>query len=394
MSGALLLKAHAASYRAELIEEVLPFWLQHGLDHDEGGFYSCLGRDEALLDDDKSGWVQGRFTWLLSRVHSELGGDLGCYEAAQRGIDFIRQRGFAPDGRMWFQLDREGRGLRKRRYAYTEFFGAMAFAEWFRISGDEEARVEALRLFRLACSDMRGGRGPEKFEPERPAKALGVPMITLGVAHVLEDCGCGEEVRAEREAAVAELRGDFTHPGSGALLESVGLLEDLSGHMDCRVVNPGHSIEAAWFLMEEHHRRGCDALLADALRVLDASWELGWDKEHGGLLSLVDVSGAPVQELWAELKLWWPHCEAILAFLNAAKATGDKAHLDRWRIVHDWTYERFPDPEHGEWFGYLRRDGSVMNQAKGNLWKGPFHIPRMLLMASSLCEELAGSLGD
>lgn len=386
------LRRQATLYREELTERVLPFWLDHCVDRGEGGFFSCLDHDGALLDDDKSGWIQGRFTWLLSRLHAEVDQDAGYFEAAKSGIDFIRRRGYAPDGRMWFQLDRAGRGLRKRRYAYTEFFGAMAFAEWYRISDEESAREEAERLFTLACGDMRGGRGPAKFEPVRSARALGVPMITLGVAHVLEDCGCGALVAEERESALNLLRGSFTHADSGALFESVGLGSDLQGHLDGRVVNPGHSIEAAWFMMEEHRRRGGDELLRDALQVLEGSWRLGWDAEHGGLLSLVDVTGAPIQELWAELKFWWPHCEAILAFLYAARATGEATHLERWRLVHDWTYEHFPDPVHGEWFGYLRRDGSVMNRAKGNLWKGPFHIPRMLLVASGLCDELAGSL--
>ena len=393
MSDSASLREQAARYKADLEEGVLRFWLPHGVDTEHGGFFSCLDRDGALLDGDKSGWIQGRFTWLLARLHTEVDQGAGYLEAAQRGIEFIRQHGYAPDGRMWFQLDRAGRGLRKRRYAYTEFFGAMAFAEWHRCSGDESARVEAQRLFKLACEDMRGGRSAGKFEPVRAAKALGVPMITLGVAHVLEDCGCDDAASEEREAAVLELRHGFTHADSGALLESVGLGGDLSGHMDGRVVNPGHSIEAAWFLMEEHRRRGGDGLLADALAILEGSWGLGWDPEHGGLFSLVDVSGAPAQELWAELKFWWPHCEAILAFLYAARATGDPVHLERWRLVHDWAHTRFPDPEHGEWFGYLRRDGSVFNQAKGNLWKGPFHIPRMQLLASSLCDDIAGSLG-
>ena len=128
--------------------------------------------------------------------------------------------------------------------------------------------------------------------------------------------------------------------------------------------------------------------MSDALRILDGSWELGWDEEHGGLFSLVDVSSAPVQETWAELKFWWPHCEAILAFLHAALATGDEAHIARWRLVHDWSHAHFHDRENGEWYGYLRRDGSVLNPVKGNLWKGPFHVPRMQLIAAKLCDEL------
>ncbi len=384
-------REHAAKYRKDLLEDTLPFWLSHAVDSEGGGFVSCVDRDGAWLDDDKSGWVQGRFTWLLARLHAEIGPRKEWLEGAQHGIEFMRRCGYDEDRRMWFHLDRSGRGLRKRRYAYTEFFAAMAFAEWSRCSGDEEAGAEARRLFQLACDDMRGGRGPAKVEPIRPGKALGVPMITLGAAHVLEDCLEEPGVEEERTRAVAELRNDFFHPELEVLLECVGPDGELIDHLDGRHVNPGHSIEAAWFLMEEARRRGAPEVLTDAVRVLDGAWALGWDDEHGGLLSLVDVSGRPVQELWAELKLWWPHCEAIIACLCAARATGEERHVDRWRQVNDWAHAHFPDPEHGEWFGYLRRDGSVMNEAKGNMWKGPFHVPRMQWMAAELCDAMAGS---
>ena len=392
--NAAQLRSQSEAYRADLIDDVLPFWLRHGVDEVHGGFFSCLDRDGALLDTDKSGWVQGRFAWLLSRAHVELDGDPSLLGAAKGGVHFIRERGYCDDRRLWFQLSREGAGLRKRRYAYTEFFAAQAFAEWGRASGDAEATREAARLFALACGDMRGGRAPAKVEPVRPSRALGVPMITLGVSHVLEDCGLEDEVRTERAAAVKALLDGFIHKPTGALLELVGEEEDLSAHFDGRVINPGHAIEAAWFLLEEHHRRADPEVLEFALQALDAAWGLGWDDEHGGILSLVDVTGAPVQELWAELKLWWPHCEAILAFLYAYRATGDPLHLERWMAVHDWAYDHFPDAEHGEWFGYLRRDGSVLNQAKGNLWKGPFHVPRMLLFGAKVCAELAEESGS
>jgi len=380
----------SGKYRRGLLEDTVPFWLEHAIDKEHGGFVSCLDQSGVWLDDDKSGWVQGRFTWLLSRLYATVDQKDEWYQAAEHGIRFMRRSGFRSDGRMWFQLDREGRGVRIRRYAYTEFFAAMAFGEWARISGDEEAGEEALRLFRLACEDMRGGRGPAKHEPLRQGKALGVPMITLGVAHALEDSIGGDGVAEERARAIEELRNEFLQP-DGALLEQVGPEGPQLDRLEGRHLNPGHAIEASWFLMEEARRRDHPGLISDAIRVMDAAWELGWDEKHGGLLSLVDVTGGPVQEPWAELKYWWPHCEAIIALLYAARATGEQRHVDRWTLVSEWAHEHFPDPDSGEWFGYLRRDGSVMNTAKGNLWKGPFHVPRMQLMAAELCEYLAGA---
>src|SRR5687768_14777675 len=83
------------------------------------------------------------------------------------------------------------------------------------------------------------------------------------------------------------------------------------------------------------------------------------------------------QEYWAEMKFWWPHAEAIIASLLAWTLTGD-AKYARWHeMVHDWAYRVFRDRQSGEWFGYARRDGVISTTLKGNMWKGPYHIPRM-----------------
>ena len=116
-------------------------------------------------------------------------------------------------------------------------------------------------------------------------------------------------------------------------------------------------------------------------------WRRGWDAEYGGLLYFVDVNGLPVQEYWHDMKFWWPHNEAIIATLMAYQLTGD-AKYARWhQQVHDWAYQHFADPEHGEWYGYLHRDGRISVPLKGNLWKGPFHLPRMQLVCWMLLAE-------
>ena len=58
--------------------------------------------------------------------------------------------------------------------------------------------------------------------------------------------------------------------------------------------------------------------------------------------------------------------------------------------IHEWSWKHFPDPEYGEWYGYLRRDGAVSSSVKGTLWKGPFHIPRMMLVCWQICKEMMG----
>jgi N-acylglucosamine 2-epimerase len=147
---------------------------------------------------------------------------------------------------------------------------------------------------------------------------------------------------------------------------------------DGRTVLPGHAIEVGWFILEEARLRNRDArLIRLGTTILDWSMEIGWDRDYGGLLYYRDAKGMPGTEYWHDMKFWWPHNEAIIATLLALELTGD-AKYARWhRMLHDWAYAHFPDPIYGEWFGYLHRDGSLATRLKGNMWKGPFHLPRM-----------------
>jgi N-acylglucosamine 2-epimerase len=187
--------------------------------------------------------------------------------------------------------------------------------------------------------------------------------------------------------SLAAIERHFVKPELRAVMEQVGPNGEVLDHHDGRTLNPGHAIEAAWFILHEGRFRGDARLCRLGLDILDWMWERGWDTEHGGLLYFTDLRGLPVQEYWHDMKFWWPHCEAIIATALAWKMTGDVRYAERHRRVHDWSFRHFADPEHGEWYGYLRRDGSVSSRAKGTLWKGPFHLPRMLFYCQSLLAE-------
>ena len=122
------------------------------------------------------------------------------------------------------------------------------------------------------------------------------------------------------------------------------------------------------------------------LRILAWMWVRGWDREHGGLCYFTDLKGLPVQEYWHDMKFWWPHNEAIIATLPAWKLTGVPRCAAMHQQMHEWSFAHFSDKECGEWYGYLHRDGRLSQPAKGNLFKGPFHLPRMLwFCAGELC---------
>jgi len=380
-----------AVYRDGLLEDTLPFWIEHSVDREHGGFMFCLDRDGTVIDTDKGMWQQGRFTWLLATLYDTVAKREEWLELAAHGVDFIRRHGFDADGRMFFQVTREGRPLRRRRYVFTETFAAIALAAYAKAAGDDRAAQEARDLFRLV---IRYGTTPGLIEPKvnpqtRPAKGMGLPMILIATAQELRDT-IDDPIAGEWiDRSIGEIRDHFMKPELEAVMETVGPGGELIDHFDGRTLNPGHAIEAAWFILREaKHRDGDPELIRMGTTILDWMWKRGWDQQYGGILYFRDVKDLPVQEYWQDMKFWWPQTEAIIATLMAYQMTSDGKYA-RWHtLAHDWAYEHFPDPEYGEWFGYLHRDGRLSVPLKGNLWKGPFHLPRMQLICWKLLEEM------
>lgn len=383
------------TYREGLLKETLPFWLKHAVDAEFGGYITSLDRDGAILDTDKSVWFQGRFAWLLSTLYSSVEPRQEWLRAAQSGIEFLRDYCFDADGRMFFLVTREGKPLRKRRYIYSEAFAIAAFAAYGKAAGDESAQKQALELFgRMTHALTTPGFLEAKVDPlTRPMKGLAVPMITIVTAQILRESianpDCNALCNGWIDRCIAEIERDFIHPEWKAVLEVVTPDGGFIDHHDGRTINPGHALEAGWFILEESRRRGGDARLRDiGLQIIDYSWHQGWDEEYGGILYFRDVKRWPVQEYWHDMKFWWPQNEAIIATLMAYRETGDEKY-SRWhQMAHDWAYAHFHDKEQGEWFGYLHRDGSLSSRAKGTMWKGPFHYPRMQLICWQLLEEM------
>lgn len=379
-------------YRDGLLNDTLPFWIRHAVDRECGGFLFCLNRDGAVMDTDKPIWLHGRFVWLLATLYRTVEQRPEWLELARHGLDFLTRHGFDRDGRMFFQVTREGRPLRKRRYLFSESFAVIALAAYSRAAGDERAARQALDLFRLIIRHhTTPGLLASKVDPgTRPMKGLAMPMILISTAQVLRaatrDPICDEWI----ERSIREIERDFLKEEFQCVLENVGPNGEFLDHLDGRQLNPGHALEAGWFILNEaRHRRRDPALIRLGCQIIDWSWQSGWDSEYGGLFYFRDAKGLPATEYWHDMKFWWPHNEAIIATLLAYSLTGDPKYLRWHQQVHDWAYAHFPDPEHGEWFGYLHRDGTLSTPVKGNVWKGPFHLPRMQWFCWKLLEEMS-----
>ena len=382
----------ASLYREDLTQNILPFWLEHGWDKEHGGVYTCVDREGRLMDSTKSVWFQGRFAFTCCFAYNNVEKRPEYLEAAKSTLDFIEAHCFDTDRRMYFEVAADGTPLRKRRYIFSESFAAIAMAEYSLATGSREYAEKALAVFK----DMRRFLGTPgllapKYLPTVEMQGHSITMIMINVASRLKKVIDDPELDKQIDESLHALKTYFIHPEFKALLETVGPNGEFIDTINGRVINPGHCIETSWFLLDVAMDRGGDKELIDlAITILDWSWEWGWDKEFGGIINFRDCKNFPPQDYSQDMKFWWPQTEAIIATLYAYKLTGDEKYLERHRQISEWTYAHFPDTEHGEWYGYLHRDGSVAQPAKGNIFKGPFHIPRMMVKAYSLCREMLG----
>lgn len=384
------LKACALKYHADLVTNILPFWLANGLDRVNGGFYTCVDRDGTLMDTTKSVWFQGRAAYTFASAYNQIEPRAEWLEASRSGIDFIEKYCFDTDGRMYFEITADGKPLRKRRYLFSESFAAIAMAEYSLASGDPAYAKKALDLFkRILYFKNTPGALAAKYTDNLQLRGHSLPMILLNTASRIRWAISDPVLDAQIEESINEIRTYFMHPEFEAVLETVGMNGEFIDTGLGRTINPGHAIETSWFLLEEARYRGWDKeLVKMATTILDWSWKWGWDEEYEGIINFRDCRNLPHQDYSQDMKFWWPQTEAIIATLYAYRATGDKKYLEMHQKVHNYAYAHFADKEYGEWYGYLHRDGRVAQPAKGNLFKGPFHIPRMMIYALLLCDEM------
>ena len=383
----------ADRYQDDLKENILPFWLKYGLDRVHGGVYTCVDRDGTLIDSTKSVWFQGRFGCICAYAYSNIEANEEWLRASKSCVDFIEQHCFDTDGRMYFEVTAEGKPVRKRRYVFSECFAAIAMSEYAIASGDKSYAQKALALFKqiLHFINTKGILEPKYCEGVE-MQGHSITMILINTAARIREAIPAVELDEQISLSIETLQRYFIHPEFEALLETVGPNGEFIDTIIGRTINPGHCIETAWFLLEEAKYRGGDPQLTEvAVKILDWSWKWGWDKEYGGLINFRDCKGLPVQDYSQDMKFWWPQTEAIIATLYAYEATGEERFLHMHQQISDWTYAHFPDAEYGEWYGYLHRDGTVAQPAKGNIFKGPFHIPRMMIKGFMLCRDMIRS---
>ena len=377
-------------HRDGLLNDTVPFWMKHTIDREYGGYLNHLDCDGTVINTDKPVWLLGRFAWLTAMLYNEVETRPEWLETSRHGIDFLEKYCFDTDGRMFYEVTRDGRPLRKRRYVFTETFGVMAFSEYALAAKDEKRLDKAKQLFKLLVHYHNNPELlPAKVYPQtRKAKSHAMAMILLCVAQQMRRTGEDSIYEDLIDNSLREVFEDFMKYDKKALLETVAPDGQMLDGPQGRCVNPGHAIETAWFIMEESRHRNAPELLEKACTILDWSLELGWDDQFGGILNFVDIEGKPPAQYEHDMKFWWPHIEALYACLLAMYLTGREKYEKWYEKLHEYSYSHFPDKKHGDWFKYLHRDGTIASTVKGSNWGGPFHLPRMQFNCWKLLEKM------
>lgn len=389
------IKQWAESYKRDLTENIMPFWMEHGWDKVNGGVYTCLDRDGSLMDSTKSVWFQGRFAFICAYAYNNVEKNPLWLEAAKSTLDFIEKHCFDKNGRMYFSVTADGKPLRMRRYVFSETFAAIAMSEYALATGEQKYAERAMQIFEDTQRFLTTpGILASKFEETVQLQSHSIIMILINVGSCIRKVINDPKLTQQIDDSIAKLKKYFMHPEFKCLLETVGMNGEFVDTNMTRTINPGHCIETSWFIFEEAKLRNWDKDMTDmALQIFDWSWDWGWDKQYGGIINFKDCKNLPPQDYSQDMKFWWPQCETIITSLYAYLATGDDEYIYKHQRISEWTYAHFPDNELGEWYGYLHRDGTVAQPAKGNLFKGPFHIPRMMVKAYSLCQEILNKEG-
>ena len=384
-------KQLAQQYKSELLDRVMPFWMEKSIDKEFGGYFTCLERDGEVFDTDKFIWLQGREVWMLSTLYNKVEKRQEWLDAAIQGAEFLKKYGHDGNLNWYFALDREGNPLVEPYNIFSYTFAVIAFGQLSIATGNQEYAEIAKKTFDIVLSkvDNPKGRWSKAAPGARALKSFALPMILCNVALEIESLLDKDFLDKTIETCVHEVMDVFYRPELGLIVEHLSTNNEMVDCMDGRLLNPGHAIEAMWFIMDLGKRLGDQALIEKAVKIALAEVEYGWDEKYGGIFYFMDRLGRPMQQLEWDQKLWWVHIETLITMIKGYELTGSEECLAWFERIHDYVWSHFMDPEHPAWFGYLNRQGEVLLTLKGGKWKGCFHVPRGLMQVYQSLERIA-----
>lgn len=423
MSEKISYNEQKSFYVNHLKTVLLPFWLKRGMDEEYGGYYTCFDNSgEKLLSHDKYTWSQGRMVWLLSRLATmdefSEAEKQRFLDLAQKGAKFLMDNCLLENGNCTFLMTREGKPKPQQpggdydTSISADCFVILGLSQYAKVTEDKEALEFARQLYHSVMKRVESNQyKTEPYPVPKGYKTHGLRMGMLEISTVMADLlnsfadPEGDKIDQKADAFMEEILRDYV-ADNNVLHEMIG--EDggfVSDTLLGRYVNPGHTIEDIWFILNQAMKKERKDILYKTIEILKKTFDIGWDKEFGGLFLFVDQDGGQprgciegienetmVQKVlndWSS-KLWWPHSEALYTTLLTYKLTGDPECLALYNKVYEYTFNTFPNPntEIGEWIQIRNRKGEPEQKVVALPVKDPYHIIRNMILIIELMRDI------
>jgi cellobiose epimerase len=390
----------SARLRAELTGNILPFWMKHTADRENGGFYGAISNSlEVDYTAKRSAILCARILWTFSAAYRHFGTP-AYRQMAEYAYETLTSAFWDSDfGGVYWSLNPDGTPLEPRKHHYAQAFAIYGLSEYFSATQHEHAKKLACELFGLleqhAFEPLHGGytEGSSRAwgvldDMRLSAIDLNCPKSMNTLLHILEaytnllriwdDPRLHSQHRALLEA--------FTEKVYNAQTGHLRLFFDNAWNSLEELDSYGHDIEASWLMWEAAemhpdpslHERIRPAVIGLAKSVLREG------RDSDGSLFYEGHAG----KIHDDSKHWWPQAEAMVGFANGYQLSGDSKFAaavgDAWRFIENHLVDRV----HGDWLKETNRAGNANpNHMKVGFWDCPYHHARA-------CFELLERLGD
>ena len=374
----------------ELVNEVIPFWENFSIDKSNGGFFTCIDDNNKVFDTDKFIWLQARQVWMFATLFEQVDDKKEWLELSQNGAEFLEKFGHDGSYNWYFSVTKNGKPLISPYNIFSYTFSCMAFGKLFKITNNEfykKISLETLNKIQERSSNPKD-KWNKAISGTRDLKNFALPMILCNLYSELGDLVDQQERIKIAEDCVDQIFNQFYDLEKKIIRENVYEDGNFSDSFDGRLINPGHGLEAMWFIMDLGQEFKRDKWIQKAIDIALNIIDHGWDSEMKGIFYFLDSEGHSPQQLEWNQKLWWVHLEALVCFLRAYELSGSKKCFEWFQKIYNYTWSNFRDPNGGEWYGYLQRNGEKLLNLKGGKWKGCFHVPRALLILSQISKRL------
>ena len=362
------------------VDRCLPFWYEHGVDHELGGFFGDVQDDGSLGSDVKGGWYQGFGIWLFAHFHNEWDGDARYLEAARRGWRFMAAHGRDGDGCWVMTLSREGNAIEGATSILTDAYLAHGLVELYKADRDngylDVARQALIRVGERIQSPDFCLSAPSYTEPHSLNGAWSTVLLPvsdfLGLSP--DDSGLLEI----SDLCLHAVLDKHLDAETGLIIEALAPDGTAYTGTQCDVVKPGAAAESCAAIMIEADRRGDRALRTRAVEVLRSHLETCWDPEYGGIFYETDLRGNPV----TDRKDAWAQAEFMRALMLARTTEKNEWIAEGYERIHEWAFSTYATESDDLWRLSASREGQLLENRKLDM----VHHPRMLLTILRILE--------